>query len=49
VRRYHGQANLWELVPDDVRPALARLKSRYRIVVVSNANGTRTPISIVWG
>jgi putative hydrolase of the HAD superfamily len=40
LRTYHGNTNLWELVPDEVRPALARLKSRYRVVVVSNANGT---------
>jgi len=37
---YHQTSNLWETVPDDVRPALARLRGRgYRLVVVSNANG----------
>jgi putative hydrolase of the HAD superfamily len=37
---YHQTSNLWETVPDDVRPALAALRARgYRLVVVSNANG----------
>jgi HAD superfamily hydrolase (TIGR01549 family) len=38
---YHEQYNLWETVPEEVRPALAALRGRgYRLVVVSNANGT---------
>lgn len=38
---YHQESNLWETVPDEVRPALAALRARgYRLVVVSNANGT---------
>jgi HAD superfamily hydrolase (TIGR01509 family) len=37
---YHQHANLWESVPDEVRPALASLRARgLRLVVVSNANG----------
>ena len=40
LNEYHQTANLWETVPDDVRPALATLRRRgYRLVVVSNANG----------
>ena len=38
---YHQTSNLWETVHDDVRPALAALRAHgYRLVVVSNANGT---------
>ncbi|MBI3494104.1 MAG: HAD family hydrolase [Acidobacteria bacterium] len=41
LHAYHQESNLWETVPDDVRPALAALRARgYRLVVVSNANGT---------
>ena len=37
---YHRTENLWEWVPDDVLPALARLRAlRLTLVVVSNANG----------
>jgi putative hydrolase of the HAD superfamily len=37
---YHQASNLWETVPDEVRPALAALRRRgHRLVVVSNANG----------
>jgi HAD superfamily hydrolase (TIGR01509 family) len=37
---YHQQFNLWESVPDEVRPALAALRARgFQLVVVSNANG----------
>ena len=37
---YHMTHNLWEHVPDDVRPALERLRATgRRMVVVSNANG----------
>jgi len=39
--RYHAERNLYELVPDDVIPALARLRALgLRLVLVSNANGT---------
>jgi putative hydrolase of the HAD superfamily len=37
---YHRQHNLWEDVPADVPAALAHLRTRYRMGVVSNANGT---------
>lgn len=38
---YHAEHNLWESVPSDVPPALARLQAMgFRLVVVSNANGT---------
>jgi putative hydrolase of the HAD superfamily len=41
LHTYHQQFNLWESVPDEVRPSLASLRARgYRLVVVSNANGT---------
>lgn len=37
---YHAAENLWEFVPPDVEPALARLRALgLRLVVVSNANG----------
>jgi putative hydrolase of the HAD superfamily len=40
LHRYHAEENLWELVPDDVVPALARLRALgMQLVVVSNANG----------
>jgi len=41
LRRYHVERNLWEWVPDGVRPGLERLRSAgLRLVMVSNANGT---------
>ncbi len=41
VRRYHAERNIWEGVPDEVRPALGRLRRLgLTIVMVSNANGT---------
>lgn len=41
LHAYHQQFNLWETVPDAVRPALAALRARgFRLAVVSNANGT---------
>jgi HAD superfamily hydrolase (TIGR01509 family) len=41
LRAYHRQFNLWELVPDDVVPALGGLRvAGFQLVVVSNANGT---------
>jgi HAD superfamily hydrolase (TIGR01549 family) len=40
LHAYHQQSNLWEVVADDVRPALAALRGQgFRLVVVSNANG----------
>jgi HAD superfamily hydrolase (TIGR01549 family) len=40
LHAYHAERNLWEYVPDDVPPALARLRAKVaRLVVVSNANG----------
>jgi putative hydrolase of the HAD superfamily len=40
LHEYHAAENLWEIVPDDVVPALARLRrAGLRLVVVSNANG----------
>jgi HAD superfamily hydrolase (TIGR01549 family) len=40
LREYHRSENLWEYVPDDVRPALRRLRQLgLTMVVVSNANG----------
>jgi HAD superfamily hydrolase (TIGR01509 family) len=40
LHTYHQQFNLWESVPDEVRPALAALRARgFKLVVVSNANG----------
>jgi HAD superfamily hydrolase (TIGR01509 family) len=37
---YHAEHNLWEHVPDDVMPALERLRNAVpKLVVVSNANG----------
>jgi putative hydrolase of the HAD superfamily len=40
MREYHGSRNLWEYVPDDVKPALARFRELgLTLVVVSNANG----------
>jgi putative hydrolase of the HAD superfamily len=40
LHRYHAEQNLWELVPDDVVPALTKLRALgLRLVVVSNANG----------
>jgi putative hydrolase of the HAD superfamily len=41
MRAYHNAHNLWETVPDEVRPALARMrKLGLCLAVVSNANGT---------
>jgi putative hydrolase of the HAD superfamily len=40
LNAYHQQSNLWEFMPDQVRPGLAALRARgLRLVVVSNANG----------
>ena len=41
VCEYDDAHNLWEVVPQDVIPALARMRSLgLRLVVVSNSNGT---------
>lgn len=41
IEAYHNEQNLWEVVPDYVVPTLQRLRGGgYRLVVVSNANGT---------
>ena len=41
LHAYHQANNLWELVPEGVRPALAALRAHgLTLVVVSNANGT---------
>ena len=40
LHAYHRAENLWEWVPDDVLPSLARLRALgLTLVVVSNANG----------
>jgi HAD superfamily hydrolase (TIGR01549 family) len=40
MREYHGSHNLWEDVPDDVKPALSDFRQLgLKLVVVSNANG----------
>lgn len=37
---YHAEHNLWESVPDDVKPALEGLRSLgLKLAIVSNANG----------
>ncbi|MEO8361937.1 MAG: HAD family hydrolase [Vicinamibacteria bacterium] len=41
LRTYHSIHNLWEVVPEDVVPFLRKLRAcGYKLVVVSNANGT---------
>ena len=41
LHAYHQAHNLWEVVPGDVMPNLARFRRMgLRLVVVSNANGT---------
>jgi putative hydrolase of the HAD superfamily len=41
LHAYHQTLNLWETVPDEVRPSLQALRARgLRLVVLSNANGT---------
>jgi putative hydrolase of the HAD superfamily len=40
LHAYHAAHNLWEIVPADVLPALARLRALgLRLIVISNANG----------
>ena len=47
---YHQAFNLWESVPEEVKPALAALRARgFKLVVVSNANGTLHRASIASG
>jgi putative hydrolase of the HAD superfamily len=40
MRAYHSKSNLWEVVPLEVRTALDALRGRFRMSVISNANGT---------
>jgi len=41
LREYHRHRNLWETVPSEVWPTLARFREAgLRLAVVSNANGT---------
>jgi len=41
LKRLHGENNLWNLVHDDVIPALGRFKAiGLQLIVLSNANGT---------
>jgi putative hydrolase of the HAD superfamily len=40
LKEYHDTHNLWEDVPSDVPAALDALRARFRLGVVSNANGT---------
>lgn len=41
IAEYHGENNLWEIVPEFVVPTLEQLRREaYTLVVVSNANGT---------
>jgi HAD superfamily hydrolase (TIGR01549 family) len=40
LHQIHRTNNLWEIVPPDVPQALEGLKGRYRMSVISNANGT---------
>lgn len=40
LRTIHRTNNLWEIVPPEVPAALESLKGRYRLSVISNANGT---------
>jgi len=41
LHEYHVANNLWELVPDGVRPALTAMREHgLKLTIVSNANGT---------
>ena len=40
LQQIHKVSNLWEVVPPDVPAALEALQPRYRLSVISNANGT---------
>jgi putative hydrolase of the HAD superfamily len=40
LQSIHRVNNLWEIVPPEVPSVLEQLRSRYRLSVISNANGT---------
>ncbi len=40
LQAIHQRNNIWEVVPPEVPKALDALRGRYRLAVVSNANGT---------
>lgn len=40
LQAIHRVSNLWEIVPPDVPPALEGLRRKFRLSVISNANGT---------
>ena len=40
LQQIHRVSNLWEVVPPEVPAALEALRSRFRMSVISNANGT---------
>jgi putative hydrolase of the HAD superfamily len=40
LQAIHRISNLWEIVPPEVPAALQELKPRFRLSVISNANGT---------
>jgi putative hydrolase of the HAD superfamily len=40
LQQIHRVSNLWEVVPPEVPAALETLRSRFRMSVISNANGT---------
>jgi len=40
LQQIHKVSNLWEVVPPDVPAALEGLRPRFRLSVISNANGT---------
>ena len=40
LQQIHKVSNLWEVVPPDVPVALEGLRPRFRLSVISNANGT---------
>jgi len=40
LRVIHKTSNLWELVPPEVPVALRKLQGKFRMSVISNANGT---------
>jgi len=40
LQQIHKVSNLWEVVPPDVPAALEALRPRFRLSVISNANGT---------
>jgi putative hydrolase of the HAD superfamily len=40
LRKIHKVSNLWEVVPPEVPAALEALRGRFKLSVISNANGT---------